>query len=66
MYNTPIQSIGGIWLKRDDLFEIAGVRGGKVRTCWRLSQGSVGLVTAGSRCTYLNSYSWCCGRGRTL
>jgi 1-aminocyclopropane-1-carboxylate deaminase/D-cysteine desulfhydrase-like pyridoxal-dependent ACC family enzyme len=38
-----------VWIKRDDLFEVAGVRGGKVRSCWRLSQGATGLVTAGSR-----------------
>jgi len=36
-------------VKRDDLFEVAGVRGGKVRTCWGLAQGAAGLVTAGSR-----------------
>jgi len=46
---TPIEQHGDIWLKRDDLFEVAGVRGGKVRTCWVLSQGASGLVTAGSR-----------------
>jgi hypothetical protein len=40
---------GRVWLKRDDLFEVAGVRGGKVRTCWRLAEGAAGLVTAGSR-----------------
>lgn len=28
---------------------IAGVQGGKVRSCWALSQGALGLVTAGSR-----------------
>ncbi len=27
---TPVEKHGNIWLKRDDLFEIAGVRGGKV------------------------------------
>jgi 1-aminocyclopropane-1-carboxylate deaminase/D-cysteine desulfhydrase-like pyridoxal-dependent ACC family enzyme len=42
-------SAGAIWLKRDDQFEINGVRGGKVRTCWALAQGARGLVTAGSR-----------------
>ena len=46
---TPLEEHGGIWLKRDDLFEVASVRGGKVRTCWALSQGASGLVTAGSR-----------------
>jgi 1-aminocyclopropane-1-carboxylate deaminase/D-cysteine desulfhydrase-like pyridoxal-dependent ACC family enzyme len=46
---TPVERLGAIWLKRDDLFEIAGVRGGKVRTCWHLAQGARGLVTAGSR-----------------
>lgn len=46
---TPIERCGEYWVKRDDLFEVAGVRGGKVRTCRRLAQGAVGLVTAGSR-----------------
>lgn len=46
---TPIQKVGDILVKRDDLFEVAGVRGGKARTCWQLSQGAKGLVTAGSR-----------------
>lgn len=46
---TPVQKKGEYWVKRDDLFEIAGVRGGKVRTCYALSEGATGLVTAGSR-----------------
>ena len=47
---TPIEQVnGGYYLKRDDLFSVAGVQGGKARTCWFLSQGAVGLVTAGSR-----------------
>ena len=47
---TPIQEVGRVWLKRDDLFGVAGVRGGKVRTCLALAQaGSGPLVTASSR-----------------
>lgn len=51
---TPIQSVktsvGLLHFKRDDLFEIAGVKGGKVRTCYELAKNSkVGLTTAGSR-----------------
>jgi len=46
---TPVERRGMIWMKRDDTFAIAGVRGGKVRTCWGLAQGATGLVTAGSR-----------------
>jgi len=46
---TPVQQVDDYFLKRDDLFEVAGVRGGKARTCWSLAQGAVGLVTAGSR-----------------
>lgn len=46
---TPIEKAGDIFIKRDDLWTIAGVPGGKVRTCWHLSQGAKGLVTAGSR-----------------
>lgn len=46
---TPIERHGDIWLKRDDTYAVAGVPGGKVRTCWALAQGAPGLVTAGSR-----------------
>ena len=46
---TPLQQVGKFLVKRDDLFEIAGVRGGKARTCWAMGQGAPGLVTAGSR-----------------
>jgi hypothetical protein len=46
---VPVQEAGEMWLKRDDLFAVAGVRGGKARTCWALAQGAAGLVTAGSR-----------------
>jgi hypothetical protein len=46
---TPIEAAGDLFLKRDDHFSRAGMRGGKVRTCWRLAQGAQGLVTAGSR-----------------
>lgn len=47
---TPVEERGGIWIKRDDLLEVAGVRGGKVRTCWHLAKQkkTEGLVTAGS------------------
>jgi 1-aminocyclopropane-1-carboxylate deaminase/D-cysteine desulfhydrase-like pyridoxal-dependent ACC family enzyme len=56
---TPVQEVvlpgvGLIYVKRDDLFEIAGVPGGKVRTCYALAlrgraAGATCLVTAGSR-----------------
>ena len=46
---TPIEKYGDIYVKRDDTFNIGGGRGGKVRSCWVLSQGAKGLVTAGSR-----------------
>ncbi len=46
---TPMQEHGGYRVKRDDLFEFAGVCGGKVRTCLALAQGAVGLITSGSR-----------------
>jgi 1-aminocyclopropane-1-carboxylate deaminase/D-cysteine desulfhydrase-like pyridoxal-dependent ACC family enzyme len=43
-----------LWAYRGDHYEIAGVRGGKVRTCWELTkrciaEGRPGMVTAGSR-----------------
>jgi 1-aminocyclopropane-1-carboxylate deaminase/D-cysteine desulfhydrase-like pyridoxal-dependent ACC family enzyme len=47
---TPIEKHEGIYFKRDDLFEINGVRGGKVRSCYALAKDEKhGLVTAGSR-----------------
>lgn len=46
---TPVERVGDVWLKRDDLYTVAGVSGGKVRSCWALAQGATGLVTAGSR-----------------
>lgn len=46
---TPVEAHGGIFLKRDDRFTVAGVHGGKARTCAWLADGAQGLVTAGSR-----------------
>lgn len=46
---TPVELHAGHLVKRDDLFSVAGVCGGKVRTCWHLAEGAEGLVTAGSR-----------------
>jgi 1-aminocyclopropane-1-carboxylate deaminase/D-cysteine desulfhydrase-like pyridoxal-dependent ACC family enzyme len=48
---TPIEYLQAqrLYLKRDDLYEFAGVRGGKVRSCRRLSQGAQMLITASSR-----------------
>lgn len=46
---TPIHGHREYWVKRDDQFEVAGVNGGKARTCWHLAQGAKGLVTASSR-----------------
>lgn len=49
---TPVEPVGDMWVKRDDLFGIAGSGGGKVRSCWALATAAPkpeGLVTAGSR-----------------
>jgi len=48
---TPIQKIDDMWFKREDLFTIDGVCGGKVRTAWGLMKNlkTTGVVTAGSR-----------------
>jgi len=47
---TPVQKIGHIWLKRDDLFEVYGVNGGKARACFAYTRNSaVGLLTAAAR-----------------
>ncbi len=45
---TPVERHGNVWIKRDDLYQVAGVSGGKARTCWHLAQGAPGLVTAGA------------------
>src|SRR6185312_2502284 len=51
---TPVDRVGDIWVKREDLFKIADVAGGKVRTCYAIAlaakeSGAHGIVTAGSR-----------------
>jgi 1-aminocyclopropane-1-carboxylate deaminase/D-cysteine desulfhydrase-like pyridoxal-dependent ACC family enzyme len=48
---TPVEQHGPFWLKRDDLFTVAGARGGKVRGCLILAQRAnyAGLITASSR-----------------
>jgi 1-aminocyclopropane-1-carboxylate deaminase/D-cysteine desulfhydrase-like pyridoxal-dependent ACC family enzyme len=51
---TPVEQHGDIQVKRDDLFEVAGVRGGKVRTCLAIAErvhryGRPGIVTASAR-----------------
>lgn len=46
---TPVQFSSGVWFKRDDLFIVAGVSGGKARTAWHLARGAEALVAAGAR-----------------
>lgn len=46
---TPWQLHEGVWIKRDDLFELEGIRGGKIRTCAALARGAAGLTTASFR-----------------
>lgn len=50
---TPVQRLGTLWAKRDDLFELSpgGPRGAKVRSALRLAEArrAWGLVTACSR-----------------
>ena len=48
---TPIEYHDGVWLKRDDLFSFANIRGGKVRTCLRIATEKpyAGLITASAR-----------------
>ncbi len=51
---TPIQLIDGVYVKRDDLFCMAGIRGGKVRACRHLATNTTlppahGLITASAR-----------------
>lgn len=47
---TPVEEHDGYFLKRDDLFKIDNICGGKARTCWHIAESAkVGLITAGSR-----------------
>lgn len=51
---TPVEKVNGIYLKRDDQFEIYNVRGGKARSAYMLirngiEKGYKKFVTAGSR-----------------
>ena len=51
---TPVEHINGYYFKRDDKYEVCGVRGGKARAAYQLiqeaiSKGYNNFVTAGSR-----------------
>jgi len=47
---TPVEERGGLLVKRDDLFSVYGVRGGKARAALHLCRGaSGGVVTAGAQ-----------------
>lgn len=50
---TPIENVDGVYLKREDLYAYAGVRGAKVRACMAFVQKAkdlgVGVITAGAR-----------------
>lgn len=46
---TPVQRVGDVWIKRDDLFVFAGARGSKARAGWKIGQSAAGLSVAGSR-----------------
>jgi len=50
---TPVQRVGDVLLKRDDLFVLDGIRGGKVRAALLSANArareDMGLVSAGSR-----------------
>lgn len=52
--STPIQKVGKIWVKREDLFNVYGANGAKARSCFYLvhnakMQGFKVITTAGSR-----------------
>lgn len=49
---TPIEYVGNIYVKRDDLYTVAGVNGVKARAVMRILNGKEkGVVTAGGRNT---------------
>lgn len=53
---TPVEQIGGLWWKREDLFApfgVGGINGGKLRQCYRLignavERGATSVITAAS------------------
>ena len=52
--HTPVQTLDGILCKRDDLYAMGGIAGGKVRACWHLAHlpnepRPLGLITATPR-----------------
>ncbi len=51
---TPVEKVGAIWLKRNDLYTFAGCNGGKTASALKIIQdakdkGYTGVVTSGSR-----------------
>lgn len=46
---TEVELRSGVYLARDDLYEVGGEYGGKARTCAAIAVGAVGLTTAGHR-----------------
>jgi len=59
---TPVEEVrtplGKIYVKRDDLFDIGGARGGKVRSCYKLVAGNPrGAVTYCSRVSPQAAYA---------
>ena len=51
---TPVEKKGNFWLKREDLFEVYGMHGGKARAAYqliqqRLEEGYTTIVSAGQR-----------------
>jgi len=51
---TPVERYDDIYIKRDDLYTVAGVRGGKARTCRHIIESTPtsythGVITGGAR-----------------
>jgi len=56
---TPTFRVGDCWVKRDDFFYANGGRGGKCRAAVKLTEGSSGVVTYGSRTSPQGAYTVC-------
>ena len=45
----PVERVGDIYVKRGDLFSVAGVNGGKAQVINAMAQNAAGLITSGPR-----------------
>jgi len=46
---TPIELLGGVWVKREDAWSRGGASGAKSRAMFTVAEGAPGLISAGAR-----------------